>query len=731
MNNNIIIFIIFTSIILFIYWKFIHTKNSFFDKKIIFSKLLISLIITFFMAIFLQKMYYSLIYEETNETSVVLEATSKKNNMAEGNEILLRYIEIDGKKYDAYDYIKEGNWLYYCGGAHWKNYDLDKPITTSIKINVPKGFKKSLIFQNNKWRGIVNIKYRGYEKELDLYKNAESVEEEIEFKLNENTIFSKYEIYFLSFLYILTVIFNMIIIEILIILNNKLIKNRKSIKIDINEIVYYFIIALLTFLITFTYTDSPWSKVVPWVDADIYLYNGYAMNKGLTIYKDIFDNKGILLQIIQFLGYRFSNSYIGVWYIETIILFITFCFFYNTSRIFFKKNTSIFIVILTISTMPVYLQLGNYSESYALVFVSISMYLFVKNIYKNDALISKIHSFIIGLCFVCVFLLRQNLISIWMVFCPFIFFKLIFDKKYKIVINFIIYFFFGVLSVLIPFYIYLLFNDAVKEYIYACFTMNFKYVSSGYNGELSNYDRLKVIIFFIKNYNCVIAFLSIVYSIYSKIIKKRKIDKSIFTICILSYIYIIITFILLSISGDKWLHYGIILFPSFLLSNIIFTLCIKDLISNYNYSNQVFFLLGMLACIVIFEPNSLINFQKQHIWVINSDYVDPEIKYICNLIKENTDSNDRILVYGINNRIYLQSDRLSSSKYFNQSPYVSIEKDIENSRPVAITLEKEVYYNSKSSGLDLFIKDYVNREYKKLFEGKDIILFFKKVEKTI
>lgn len=123
----------------------------------------------------------------------------------------------------------------------------------------------------------------------------------------------------------------------MIVLNKKISNENSLIKIQINDIVYYFIIALLTLSITFTYTDSPWSKVVPWVDADIYLYNGYAMNKGLTIYKDIFDNKGILLQIIQFLGYRFSDSYVGVWYIETVMLFITFCFFIIHQEFFLQK----------------------------------------------------------------------------------------------------------------------------------------------------------------------------------------------------------------------------------------------------------------------------------------------------------------------------------------------------------------------------------------------------------
>lgn len=197
--KNIFLFIIFIMSVLLLYKKFVYHRINFFDRNIIFSKLIISLIITAFMAIFFQKMYYSLIYEETKETNILVQATNKKSEMAEGNEILLRYIEIDGKRFDAYDYIVEGNWLYYCGGAHWKTYDLEKTISDSIKLKIPRGFKKNLIFQSNKWRGIVRVTYNDKEKDIDLYEDVTEEDNEISVGLNDNSFLEQYDMYILYF----------------------------------------------------------------------------------------------------------------------------------------------------------------------------------------------------------------------------------------------------------------------------------------------------------------------------------------------------------------------------------------------------------------------------------------------------------------------------------------------------------------------------------------------------
>ena len=58
---------------------------------------------------------------------------------------------------------------------------------------------------------------------------------------------------------------------------------------------------------------------------------------------------------------------------------------------------------------------GNLSEEYALTFISISMYYFLKEIIGDS--LKSYHYFLLGLMGGLVFFIRLNMISLWVVFC--------------------------------------------------------------------------------------------------------------------------------------------------------------------------------------------------------------------------------------------------------------------------------------------------------------------------
>jgi hypothetical protein len=79
--------------------------------------------------------------------------------------------------------------------------------------------------------------------------------------------------------------------------------------------------------------------------------------------------------------------------------------------------------------------------------------------------------------------------------------------------------------------------------------------------------------------------------------------------------------------------------------------------------------------------------------------VSVEVKYITDFIKNNTDKDDKISVYGNWNIIYILSERLPASRYSYQEPINKINEniteeyfmDLNNSLPKYIVVKKESY----------------------------------------
>lgn len=106
---------------------------------------------------------------------VTLTALGEQNADAESAEIYLIGYAIDGKEYlckDSLDLVN-GHWFwggkdYYC----WRpKYDDRKPegVTDSITIRVPVGWKRTLSFVANQWKGIVRVDAGNESQIVDTY----------------------------------------------------------------------------------------------------------------------------------------------------------------------------------------------------------------------------------------------------------------------------------------------------------------------------------------------------------------------------------------------------------------------------------------------------------------------------------------------------------------------------------------------------------------------------------
>lgn len=144
------------------------------------------------------------------------------------------------------------------------------------------------------------------------------------------------------------------------------------------NILIFIILLFITFLVMLMSPLNLFSiNGVSGIDSSVFKTIGYYMNNGLLPYKDIFDHKGPILYILNYLGYIISPNR-GIWVIEFVFMFISTCFIYKISRLKCDKKISIFITIIILSLLCLYFEQGNLCEEYALPLELISLYIFLK-----------------------------------------------------------------------------------------------------------------------------------------------------------------------------------------------------------------------------------------------------------------------------------------------------------------------------------------------------------------
>ena len=95
-----------------------------------------------------------------------------------------------------------------------------------------------------------------------------------------------------------------------------------------------FVMGLVLLLALITCLGAPpnWVEQAPLSDSTYYLYFGQAMEKGLVMYADIFDHKGPLLFVINYIGILISESY-GVWLMGFAFMAVYYWFAFKTASL--------------------------------------------------------------------------------------------------------------------------------------------------------------------------------------------------------------------------------------------------------------------------------------------------------------------------------------------------------------------------------------------------------------
>ena len=241
------------------------------------------------------------------------------------------------------------------------------------------------------------------------------------------------------------------------------------------------------------------------IDSSVFQTVAFYMSKGYMPYKDVFDHKGPLIYIYNWIGMQISYGR-GIWLLEYVSLFITFFILYKIARLTSPPFLSALTLFISGSGLFGYFQGGNLTEEYALPFLSVGVLIFTDFFLNNK--ISKIRLILSGFCFGAVCLLRINMISVWVAFPIAVLIKCIHEKNIVQIRKLSFYFGLGTLTIIIPILSWLICNGAFAEFISDYLIFNILYVRAPSTGII---NKINVVNFFLNNTLVLITGISVIY----------------------------------------------------------------------------------------------------------------------------------------------------------------------------------------------------------------------------
>ncbi len=434
-------------------------------------------------------------------------------------------------------------------------------------------------------------------------------------------------------------------------------------------------------------------------DASIFEYFGYAMSNGEVLYKDLFDHKGPVIFLINYLGYELYGE-LGI---KIVYLFCIFMFFYTStlvSKLFTNERNSIIVLLILYIVFVSIFELGWGIEGYILPLLNYSLYIYIKYFLQQQ--VSKLEVLFVGVSLAIVLFLRANMIGIWLGFSFYVLLYMISKKQYKELVDFAKYFVLGISIVVIPLVIYLLIKGVLYEMIYQSFIMNYIYSK---NHGIGKRNILNWFISVASGLNLTFIFCIGILISYRKY--KGKV--------LLFSLVVVLCLVFALLSKRPYLHYLLVLIPLIIpILSIIFESSIFKI-------NIAYLLCGIYIIYFIPIQNILKNVENR-----NYNYFSDEIK-IARYIKDNTSKTDRIYSHRMQGLIYLEAERLANSKFFfipaleDETPIINeFKSSFEREKPKYIVFDERYDYNQYT---DIYIKEYISKNYKKEYEIKTITLY--------
>ncbi len=419
---------------------------------------------------------------------------------------------------------------------------------------------------------------------------------------------------------------------------------------------------LLAFLVSLKSPLNLWQGADAGTDSSVFKYVAFLMDEGYMPYRDTFDHKGPLIYLINFLGNCIS-CYRGIWLIELAVIFVTFLLMYRISRLCSGKLASAVAVLFSASLLLDFFEGGNLVEEYAMPFIAAALLIYLDYFINGE--ITGLRLITCGFCFGCVCMLRPNMISVWLVFSVAVLLSCIREKQDPQTRHFIKYalcrFFVGFSVLTVPIMAWLFVNGAYSDFIRDYIIFNSIYSSAGtvFSGRWNAF-----FLFFNK---WPVLFVVIVCAYQWK--KKKVFYWGVYIS------YLLLTLILITISGRSYGHYGMVLVPA-----VVFP--IASVLGEIQTGCKIrggaaaFILIYILSSAVIPAWLSVAGGAASLYEERNGMHQSDLVADICAFIQKNTRQADAVSVYGNWDIIYVLSRRMSASRYSYQFPVGEIHPPI-------------------------------------------------------
>lgn len=309
------------------------------------------------------------------------------------------------------------------------------------------------------------------------------------------------------------------------------------------------------FCIVMASTLNPWSVQLTHLDSAVWISRAIEMKQGAVLYRDVWDHKGPVLFFIECLGLTLTpHSLTGIWILEWAAILITLWFFYKTARLYVKnKAAAVSAALISIVPLARFYQQGNCVEEWALPFMGASVYIFVR--FFQTKVLKLWQVGVTGFCAMACFFLNGNLISVWAAFVPLTALYLMIKKRWKDLGLCAAAFLLGALAVFVPVFLYLTAGGAFGDFLNAYFGFN-----EGYIAGVGIRDYYYSIMEFIykDNWFLYVHLAFLVLLLHQLFHKKVSWEW-------LWFVYVGVSLVLLSMSGRRYIHYGIQLVPCMII----------------------------------------------------------------------------------------------------------------------------------------------------------------------
>lgn len=218
-----------------------------------------------------------------------------------------------------------------------------------------------------------------------------------------------------------------------------------------------------------------------WVDAQCFFTVGKGMMRGMVVYRDLFEQKGILLYFLHGLAYLVSNTgFEGVFALEVVA---GTAFLYYSARIsgLFISERSVYILIPLFAAAiysSKWFAHGDSAEEFCLPMLMACLYYLFRRIRCGDELSNTILT-VCGVLAGCVLWIKYNMLGFWLAWLPLVCLGFAAEKRCRKAIKYCLCFIAGLVLSTVPWFIYFALSGALGDWINAYFVMN-----------ISNYARL-------------------------------------------------------------------------------------------------------------------------------------------------------------------------------------------------------------------------------------------------